>query len=285
MGGGILSQQISTRNNQHWLPVLLNPACWGQFKRGDKGWICCVSRAAKGGIEKDNELISISTRGDVNANTTMRKTALILFLSQGILFAQNKNTEIFPTYIKLPIFDIFNPPPASMSEGAFYYQNNRLRFRDINNKTITTSPQFFSFIGVANGGANAQIIPASTDTQVTIFQIFQHNNQYDIGEFDLIENAFKITDASQVGTYHVDLKLNLFATAAPANSLYTVWIRKNGSNYRISNFTAPSDVYDFNTSFNVELTLNDEIEIWVRAPMSFKIYASSFSSFSGYKMF
>lgn len=203
----------------------------------------------------------------------------------GVSKAQNNNTEITPKYIKLPIYDLFNLPQTSLPEGSIYYQNNRLRFRDINNKTITTSPQFFSFIGIANGGANAQIVPGAVDTRVEVFQVLQHNPQYDIGFFDPIIGAFVITDASQTGTYHIDLKLNLFATAAPSNSIYTVWIRKNGANYRISNFTAPSDVFDFNTSFNIELILNDKIEIWVRAPMSFKIYASSFSSFSGYKMF
>lgn len=135
----------------------------------------------------------------------------------------------------------------------------------------------FSAIGVANGSVNAQNIPAITATKVTIFTVeeFDDANQFSGNTFT----------ASTAGLYHFDLKMNLFATTPPASSVYTIQVRRNGANVRVTTQTAPTDAIDYNTSFNLKLVANDVIEIYVNAPMAFKIYASTFSNFSGYKVY
>lgn len=135
----------------------------------------------------------------------------------------------------------------------------------------------FSAIGVASGAANAQNIPANTSTKVAVFTVeeFDDANQFSGNTFT----------ASTAGLYHFDLKMNLFATTPPASSVYTIQVRKNGANVRVTTQTAPTDAIDYNTSFNLKLVANDIIEIYVNAPMAFKIYASTFSNFSGYKVY
>ncbi len=210
---------------------------------------------------------------------------LLLFIS---IATFGQSVTIVPEAFTLPVY-----PSTTPAIGKLYYNSSRniLSYsRDIPglglanvNLVDESSARMFSAVGTSGGAVNAQTIPAATYTKVTVFNVeeFDTHNLFDANTFTVPTSP---SGFENTGIYHFDLKLNLFAVLPSAGSVYTIQVRKGNVNVRLSTQTIPSDAFDYNCSFNLELSENDSIEIWVYGTTSFKVYAGGFSSFAGYRL-
>jgi hypothetical protein len=216
------------------------------------------------------------------------KKYLFILLSLIGFSSWGQSITILPDAFTLPTY----VSPIQTLGNLYYSTNdNNIRYvKDLGGGLLANAKlldetifRMFSAVGVTGGAANAQSIPALTYTKVTVFNAeeFDTHNLFDANTFTVPTSP---SGFENIGIYHFDLKLNLFAVSPPAGSIYTIQVRKNNSNVRISTHNIPSDALDYTCSFNLDLSEDDTIEIWVYGTISFKVYAAGFSSFSGYRL-